>query len=181
MIISLQIDCFHCWFFFVPFCVLENIWKFSLLCCDILTIIHCLKFTSKFCVFRFKKCIFLNLHLHVSCNNYYIKNWKHCSNRLRSCFFWLSYLFTITFFFLQRIAKVDITWIKPFLQYIPYSLKTIIISSICQFCNQDVIKNIIKTASGQNQHGGFVTSMDPDQPAPPGSLIRIHAVRLPTL
>jgi hypothetical protein len=33
----------------------------------------------------------------------------------------------------------------------------------------------------QNQHNGFATSMDPDQPAHPRSLIRIHAVRLPTL
>jgi hypothetical protein len=31
------------------------------------------------------------------------------------------------------------------------------------------------------QHKGFATSMDPDQPAHPHSLIRIHAVRLQTL
>jgi hypothetical protein len=36
-------------------------------------------------------------------------------------------------------------------------------------------------ASWQNQHNGFATSMDPDQPAHLRSLIRIHAVRLPTL
>jgi hypothetical protein len=35
--------------------------------------------------------------------------------------------------------------------------------------------------SKQNQHNGFATSMDPDQPAHPSSLIRIHAVRLQTL
>ena len=35
--------------------------------------------------------------------------------------------------------------------------------------------------SRQNQHNGSATSMDPDQPAHPRSLIRIHAVRLPTL
>jgi hypothetical protein len=29
----------------------------------------------------------------------------------------------------------------------------------------------------QNQHNGFATSMDPDQPAHLGSLIKIHAVR----
>jgi hypothetical protein len=31
-----------------------------------------------------------------------------------------------------------------------------------------------------NQHSGFSISMDPDQPETPCSLIRIHAVRLPT-
>jgi hypothetical protein len=35
--------------------------------------------------------------------------------------------------------------------------------------------------SRQNQHSAFATSTDPDQPAHPRSLIRIHAVRLPTL
>jgi hypothetical protein len=35
--------------------------------------------------------------------------------------------------------------------------------------------------SRQNQHSAFATSMDPDQPAHPCSLIRIHAVRLPSL
>jgi hypothetical protein len=35
--------------------------------------------------------------------------------------------------------------------------------------------------SWQNQHNGFATSMDPEQPAHPSSLIRIHAVRLQTL
>jgi hypothetical protein len=32
-----------------------------------------------------------------------------------------------------------------------------------------------------NQHNGFATSMDPDQPAHPRSLIKIHVVRLPTI
>jgi hypothetical protein len=32
-------------------------------------------------------------------------------------------------------------------------------------------------ASRQNQHSAFATSMDPDQPAHPHSLIRIHVVR----
>jgi hypothetical protein len=32
-----------------------------------------------------------------------------------------------------------------------------------------------------NQHNAFATSMDPDQPAHPRSLIRIHAVGLQTL
>jgi hypothetical protein len=32
-----------------------------------------------------------------------------------------------------------------------------------------------------SRHSAFATSMDPDQPAHPRSLIRIHAVRLPTL
>jgi hypothetical protein len=36
-------------------------------------------------------------------------------------------------------------------------------------------------SSRQNQHSAFATSMDPDQPAHPRSLIRIHDVRLPTL
>jgi hypothetical protein len=36
-------------------------------------------------------------------------------------------------------------------------------------------------ASQQNQHNGFVTSMDPDQPTHPRSLVRIHTLRLPTL
>jgi hypothetical protein len=40
---------------------------------------------------------------------------------------------------------------------------------------------MIWAASWQNQHNGFATRMDPDQPARPRSLIRIHAVRLPTL
>jgi hypothetical protein len=35
----------------------------------------------------------------------------------------------------------------------------------------------IWVASRQNQHSVFATSMDPDQPAHPCSLIRIHAVR----
>jgi hypothetical protein len=35
--------------------------------------------------------------------------------------------------------------------------------------------------SRQNQHNGFAISMDPEQPAHPHSLIRIHAVRLQTL
>jgi hypothetical protein len=34
-----------------------------------------------------------------------------------------------------------------------------------------------RAASRQNQHNGFATSMDPDQPAHPRSLISIHAVR----
>jgi hypothetical protein len=37
------------------------------------------------------------------------------------------------------------------------------------------------SAPRQNQHNGFATSMDPDQPAHPRSLIRIHDVRLQTL
>jgi hypothetical protein len=42
------------------------------------------------------------------------------------------------------------------------------------------VKSLIKWAvSQQNQQ--FATSMDPDQPAHPCSLIRIHAVCLPTL
>jgi hypothetical protein len=36
-------------------------------------------------------------------------------------------------------------------------------------------------ASWQNQHNGFATSMDPDQPVHTRSLIRIHAVRLQTI
>jgi Co/Zn/Cd efflux system component len=39
----------------------------------------------------------------------------------------------------------------------------------------------IWAASLQNQHNGFATSMDPDQPSHPHSLIRIHVVRLQTL
>jgi hypothetical protein len=39
----------------------------------------------------------------------------------------------------------------------------------------------ILAASLQNQHNEFATSMDPDQPAHPRSLIRINAVRLQTL
>jgi hypothetical protein len=39
----------------------------------------------------------------------------------------------------------------------------------------------IWAASRQNQRNSFATSMDPDQPAHPHSLIRIHAVRLQTL
>jgi hypothetical protein len=33
------------------------------------------------------------------------------------------------------------------------------------------------TVSRQNQHNGFVTSMDPDQPVQPRRQIRVHAVR----
>jgi hypothetical protein len=36
---------------------------------------------------------------------------------------------------------------------------------------------IIWAAPWQNQHNGFATNMDPDQPAHPHSLIRIHVVR----
>jgi hypothetical protein len=36
-------------------------------------------------------------------------------------------------------------------------------------------------ASWQNQHNEFATSIGPGLPAPPRSLIRIHAVRLETL
>jgi hypothetical protein len=44
------------------------------------------------------------------------------------------------------------------------------------------IKHLFKwAASGQNQQSAFATSMDPDQPAHPCTLIRIHAVRLQTL
>jgi hypothetical protein len=32
-------------------------------------------------------------------------------------------------------------------------------------------------AMTKTQHNGFATSMDPDQPAHPRSLIKIHAVR----
>jgi hypothetical protein len=39
----------------------------------------------------------------------------------------------------------------------------------------------IWAVSRQNQHNGFATSMDQDQPAHPRSLIRIHAVCLQTL
>jgi hypothetical protein len=39
----------------------------------------------------------------------------------------------------------------------------------------------IWAVSRQNQHNWFATSMDPDQPAHPRSLIRIHAVPLQTL
>jgi hypothetical protein len=38
----------------------------------------------------------------------------------------------------------------------------------------------ILAASQQNQHNGFATSMDPDQPAHLRSLIRTYAVRLQT-
>jgi hypothetical protein len=44
------------------------------------------------------------------------------------------------------------------------------------------LKNMyIWAASRQNQHNAFATSMHPDQPVYPRSLIRIHAVRLQTL
>jgi hypothetical protein len=45
-------------------------------------------------------------------------------------------------------------------------------------CKENIC-NILKhigAASRQNQHNGFATSMDPDQPAHLRSLIRIHAV-----
>jgi hypothetical protein len=38
-------------------------------------------------------------------------------------------------------------------------------------------RKLIWAAPWQNQPNGFATSMDPDQPAHPCSLIRIHAVR----
>jgi hypothetical protein len=40
---------------------------------------------------------------------------------------------------------------------------------------------LIWSTSRQNHHNAFATSMNIDQPAHPLSLIRIHAVRLPTL
>jgi hypothetical protein len=60
--------------------------------------------------------------------------------------------------------------------------------STCYLLNCKVSSNrnnhtfAIKWAvSWQNLHNGFATSMDPDQHAHPRSLIRIHAVRLPSL
>jgi hypothetical protein len=47
---------------------------------------------------------------------------------------------------------------------------------VCTFCDDKAY-----AMSRQNQHNGFATGMDPEQPAHPHSLIRIHAVRLPTL
>jgi hypothetical protein len=41
----------------------------------------------------------------------------------------------------------------------------------------DLYKKLFKPRHDQNQHSGFATSMDPDQPAHPRSLIRIHTVR----
>jgi hypothetical protein len=43
------------------------------------------------------------------------------------------------------------------------------------------VRHYIWAASRQNQHNWFATIMDPDQPAHPRSLIRIHAVRLQTI
>jgi hypothetical protein len=43
------------------------------------------------------------------------------------------------------------------------------------------LKTKFWAASWQNQHSGLATSMNPDQPVHPRSLIRIHAVRLQTL
>jgi hypothetical protein len=45
----------------------------------------------------------------------------------------------------------------------------------------DICGITIWAASRQNQHSAFAISMDPDQPAHPRSLIRIHAVRFQTL
>jgi hypothetical protein len=50
------------------------------------------------------------------------------------------------------------------------------------FAFKDLYRSFLKSAaSRQKQHSAFATSMDPDQPAHARSLIRIHAVRLPTL
>jgi hypothetical protein len=46
---------------------------------------------------------------------------------------------------------------------------------------QAFVLRIKRAVSRQNQHNGFATSMDPDQPAHLRSLIRIHAARLQTL
>jgi hypothetical protein len=43
------------------------------------------------------------------------------------------------------------------------------------------VVDLIWAVSWQNQHNGFATSMDPDQPLHPRILIRIHTVRLQTL
>jgi hypothetical protein len=47
--------------------------------------------------------------------------------------------------------------------------------------NDNIPVKCKQAASRQNQHSSFATSMDPDQPTYPHSLIRIHAVRAPTL
>jgi hypothetical protein len=44
-------------------------------------------------------------------------------------------------------------------------------------CNDKYLRKLIWASSRQNQHNGFPTSIDPDQPEHPRSLIRIHAVR----
>jgi hypothetical protein len=44
-----------------------------------------------------------------------------------------------------------------------------------------LILGINEPRHDKNQHSAFATSMDPDQPAHHGSLIRIHAVSLQTL
>jgi hypothetical protein len=43
------------------------------------------------------------------------------------------------------------------------------------------LKSINDPRHDKTNSNGFATSMDPDQPAHPRSLIRIHAVRLSTL
>jgi hypothetical protein len=49
-------------------------------------------------------------------------------------------------------------------------------SNVCAMPSLIWVKSIW-AVSWQNQHSGFATSMDPDQPAHSRSLIRTHAVR----
>jgi hypothetical protein len=63
---------------------------------------------------------------------------------------------------------------------IKHQRKQFLKTYILVYMLESLIENIF-AASWQNQHNGFANSMDPDQPTHPRSLIRIHAVRLPTL
>jgi hypothetical protein len=66
--------------------------------------------------------------------------------------------------------KVIILSLHNYVHYIMYVCSKIL-----------VILSNIWAATGQNKHCAFSTSMNPDQPAHPRSLIRIPAVRLQTL
>jgi hypothetical protein len=78
-------------------------------------------------------------------------------------------------------VKKTYKWIKHYVLH-QATIKYSILIKLYLFTIQVTISNNIKTkqiwaASWQNQHSEFATIMDPDQPAHPRSLIRIHAVR----
>jgi hypothetical protein len=77
----------------------------------------------------------------------------------------------IKFKMIQYDHRYDETYYFYFWKYIFESDKRLFTNTV------QTIYNI----SRHNQHNGFATSMDPDQPAHPRSLIRIYGVRLQTL
>jgi hypothetical protein len=72
----------------------------------------------------------------------------------------------------EKIVKYITNWL-----YLP-SRTAVVLSETNGDGKVIIISKYIEiSVSRQNQHSGFATSMDPDLPAHPHSLIKIHAVR----